>query len=292
MVADVAQSVGGDCVSVTTMIGAGSDPHLYQPTPSDLAAMQQADLVLYSGLTLEGRLAAILDKIGAQRPTLAVAATAIPPERLLGAAEAGAEAAPDPHVWMDASLWALTAPVVAEAMGKLRPDCAAAMTEAAAAWQAQALALHDWARASIATIPEGQRRLVTAHDAFAYFGRAYDIPVASVQGLSTEAEASIADIEAVAAQVAEAGVPAVFVESTISPRTMEAVIEAARARGSEVAVGGELLSDAMGEAGTAAGTWIGMIEQNTRTVTTALGGTPLPLPPELAGWAALWAPGQ
>jgi manganese/zinc/iron transport system substrate-binding protein len=149
-------------------------------------------------------------------------------------------------------------------------------------------ALHRWIEASVATIPEAQRILVTAHDAFNYYGRAYGIEVAGIQGISTESEAGVNDIRAMVDVVVERQVPAVFIESTINPRTIQAVIDAAAQRGQEVRIGGQLYSDAMGAPGTPGGTYIGMLVENTRTIVTALGGAPLPLPGELAGWADEW----
>ena len=168
------------------------------------------------------------------------------------------------------------------------PDCAEAITERAETYKAQLAALNEWVSASIASIPETQRILVTAHDAFAYYGRAYEIEVEGIQGISTESEASLRDIRTVADRVAEREVPALFVESSINPRTIEAVLQAVQDRGFEASIGGQLFSDAMGENGTADGTYIGMIYSNTRTITEALGGTAPPLPEALGGWAETW----
>ena len=189
---------------------------------------------------------------------------------------------------MDVSQWALTAPVIAEVLGELAPDCAAAMQTRATAYMGELAGLHEWVRASVATIPDEQRVLVTAHDAFAYYGRAYGIDVAGIQGISTESEAGIADIRQTVDLVVARNVPAVFIESTINPRTIQAVIDAAAGRGHDVALGSQLYSDAMGEAGTAAGTYIGMIHANTLAIVSALGGTPVALPEALATWAARW----
>jgi manganese/zinc/iron transport system substrate-binding protein len=231
----------------------------------------------------------VLARFSQRTPTVAVAEAGVPAEALIATTEAGGV---DPHVWMDARLWAGTAPVVAEAIAGLRPDCAEAVAARAADYGAALEALHGWVAASVATIPEGQRVLVTAHDAFAYFARAYGLEVVAVQGISTEAEPSIADIRATADAVIEAGVPAVFVETTINPRTIEALVEAAASKGHAVAVGGTLYSDAMGEAGTAEGTYIGMLHANTLAITRGLGGTPPPLPAALAAWAAEWGLGD
>lgn len=286
MVAEVVRNVGGDCVEVTAMMGPGVDPHLYQASTRDVRALQGAEAIFYSGFALEGQLGEVLDRLGQDRPTLAVAPAAVPEGELIAVGEG---AGVDPHLWMDASLWARTAEPVAEVLAEVRPACAGSFAANAADYRDQLLALHDWVAESVATIPEAQRILVTAHDAFAYYGRAYGIEVEGIQGISTEAEAGVADIRTMAELVAERGVPAVFIESTINPRTVQAVIDAAAERGHEVSIGGELLSDALGAEGTPGGTYIGMIHQNTVRIVEALGGSlAAPLPDALAPWAEQW----
>lgn len=285
MIADVASEVGGECVEVEALIGPGLDPHLYQATASDVERLQKADAILYAGFGLEGQLADVLERFGELRPTLAVSPAAVPEEQLIAIEGYGGV---DPHLWMDPALWALTVPAIAEFLGELAPDCAPAIEERAMSYQGMAEALAEWVDEAISSIPEEQRVLVTAHDAFGYYSRAYGLEQMGIQGISTESEASVADIRQTADAVAASGVPAIFVETTINPRTVEAVIEAAGQRGHRVAAGGSLYSDAMGEPGTPGGTYLGMIYENTRTITEALGGTVPPLPVELAGWAATW----
>ncbi len=283
MIGDVVAEVGGACVEVTTMMGPGVDPHLYQARAGDVRALQEAEIILYSGYALEGQLGDVLDRFAEMKPTLAVAPASIEPAELI--AVEGLYGI-DPHLWMDVGLWARTVPTIEAALAALRPGCAAAMADAAADYAARLAVLDAWVGEAIATIPEAQRILVTAHDAFAYYGRAYGIEVAGIQGISTESEAGVADIREMAATVAARGVPAVFVETTINPRTVQAVIDAVRQHGHEVAIGGQLFSDAMGEPGTSAGSYIGMIHHNTATIVEALGGSLPPLPPELAGAAS------
>ncbi|WGF87425.1 metal ABC transporter solute-binding protein, Zn/Mn family [Marinivivus vitaminiproducens] len=285
MIGDIARTVGGTCVSVTTIMGPGVDPHLYKASARDVRTFQNADAILYSGYSLEGQLGDVLERLARMKPTVAVAEASIGRDELI--AVQGAYGV-DPHVWMDASLWARTVPTIAGRLAELAPDCAASIDANASTYGAQLAALHDWVKASIASIPEEQRVLVTAHDAFSYYGRAYGIEVAGIQGISTESEAGVADIRRMADIVAERGVPALFVESTINPRTIQAVIDAVRQRGQDVAVGGQLYSDAMGEEGSAGGTYIGMIYENTRHVVTALGGRPAPIPDALRSWAETW----
>ena len=287
MIGDAVANIGGDCVALTTIMGPGVDPHLYQARPADVRSLQTAEVILYSGYFLEGRLGEVLDKFGEQKPTVAVSPASIPPEDLIATQDSYGV---DPHLWMDVGLWSRIVPTIAEVLTRARPDCGPRFQTSAQAYRDELLALDGWVREAVASIPQGQRRLVTAHDAFAYYGRAYGIEVAGIQGISTQAEASIADIRATADLIAAKKVPAVFVESTVNPRTIQAVIDAVRQRGDAVEVGGELFSDAMGERGTAAGTYVGMIVANTRTIVGALGGTVPDLPPALAGWAAQWTP--
>ena len=285
MIADVAETVAGSCARVETLMGPGIDPHLYQASAGDVRLFQEADAIFYSGYSLEGQLGEVLERLSAQRPTVAVSPTAIAPANLITVQDIYGI---DPHLWMDASLWGEIAPVIADTLAELAPDCAQDLQQRASDYQAQLEALHGWIQESIATIPEDQRILVTAHDAFAYYGRAYGIEVAGVQGISTESEAGVADIRNMVDIVVERGVPAVFIESTINPRTIQAVIDGAAQRGQEIVIGGELYSDAMGEPGTIGGTYIGMLYENTLTITQALAGYPAPLPAALQDWAANW----
>jgi manganese/zinc/iron transport system substrate-binding protein len=284
MVADAARDVGGECLAVTQMMGPGTDPHLYQASASDVRALGQADAILYNGLFLEGQLGEVLDKLSERKPTLAVAEAGLPEDEIIRTSEGYGV---DPHVWMDAGLWAGVTEPVANLVGELVPACAEAAEERAAAYRKELAALDRWIAEAIATIPEGQRTLVTAHDAFSYYGRAYGLEVVGIQGVSTESEAGIADIRAVVDRVVTENIPAIFVESTISPRTVQAVIEAAADRGHDLKLG-LVYSDALGGEGTAEGTYIGMLVSNTLGIVQALGGTVPQLPPELEDWAERW----
>ena len=286
MIGDIAQILGGDCIAVDTMMGPGIDPHLYQATAQDVQTLNRADLIFYSGYGLEGQLGDVFARYAERVPTLVVSEAGIARDDLITTDDAYGV---DPHLWMDVSLWARIVPVMAAQLSESAPDCAADIAANAQAYEAQLAALDDWTRQTIASIPQTQRILVTAHDAFAYYGRAYDIEVAGIQGISTQSEAAIADIRQTADLIVEREVPAIFVESTINPRTIQAVIEAANQAGQPVEIGGELFSDAMGDPATAGGNYIGMIHANTAAIATALGGTPAPLPAALADWAAQWS---
>jgi manganese/zinc/iron transport system substrate-binding protein len=285
MIGDVVGNVGGPCVDVTAIMGAGVDPHLYKASARDVQTFQDADVIFYSGYSLEGQLGEVLKRFSETKPTVAVSPSSIEPADLITVQDVYGI---DPHLWMDAGLWARIAPTIAATLGELRPDCADEIDARAERYAEQLAALDQWVKESVASIPEQQRVLVTAHDAFGYYGRAYGIEVAGIQGISTEAEASVADIREMAATVAELGVPAVFVESTINPRTIQAVIDAARQRGHEVEIGGQLYSDAMGEAGSVGGTYIGMIYENTKSIVEALGGRLPAFPDALRSWADEW----
>lgn len=285
MIADVAREVGGECVNVQAMMGPGVDPHLYQASAGDVATLRAAEQILYSGYSLEGQLGSVLENFSERTPTLAVAPSSIDTASLITAQDVYGI---DPHLWMDVSLWAQTLPTLSATFSEARPACATAIAANTQRYQAQLQALHEWVIASIATIPEKQRILVTAHDAFNYYGRAYGIDVEGIQGISTETETGIADIRSMTNSVVERQVPAVFIESTINPRTIQAVIDAARQQGHEIVIGGELYSDAMGDNGTVDGTYMGMIYRNTEHIVEALGGSLAPLPSELDDWASQW----
>ncbi len=281
MIADVAINVTGDCADVSALIGPGVDPHYYSATPSDVRRLESAELVFYVDPALEEQLARVLERFATRVPTVGVLAAALEDDALLD--DPDAPGTVDPHIWMDVARWARIGPVIVDAVADARPDCADAMAGRLEAYTAQLDALHDWVGEAVASIPEGQRLLVTAHDAFEYYADAYGIEASeAIEGISSASEAAIADIRAVADFVVERGVGAVFVETTISPRTIEALVAEVRARGHDVRIGGELFSDAMDDPGAPGGTYIGMIATNTATITRALGGTLPPLPEALA----------
>jgi manganese/zinc/iron transport system substrate-binding protein len=269
MVTDVVANVAGDKAAIHSLIGSGVDPHLYKPTRSDVIALLDADIVFYSGLMLEGKLAGTLEKIGRTRPVVAVTEKI---ERSYLLTPPHLEGHPDPHVWMDPSAWAKCVEAVADALADWDPANAAFYRANAQAYAGQLQDLYAYGKAAIATIPEKSRLLVTSHDAFNYFGRAFDLQVMGVQGLSTESEAGLQDINRLVDVIAARDVKAVFVETSVPAKNIRALIEGARSRGQQVTIGGELFSDAMGEPGTYEGTYIGMIDHNITTVTRALGG--------------------
>lgn len=265
MVADLARNIGGDRVAVTALMGPGVDPHLFKASEGDIARLQQARIIFYNGLHLEGRMGDILVKMAREKPTVAVAER-IPEERLL-ITEDGVE---DPHIWFDVSLWMEAAAVVRDSLVQLDPEGASTYRQNAEAYLAELKELDEWARAELATIPVGRRVLVTAHDAFGYFGRAYDIEVAGLQGISTATEYGLADLQQMIDLLVEREIKAVFIESSVPRSSIEALVEGAAARGHQVSIGGELFSDAMGPEGTPEGTYVGMIRHNVRAIVEAL----------------------
>ena len=278
MIADVAASVAGECLTVEPLMGPGIDPHLYEARPSDIPLLRNADAILYNGFNLEGQLGAVLARMAESRPTVAVGPESMKDGDLIKGAGGYAV---DPHLWMDPSLWARIVPTVADVLIRVAPDCEPGIRSRAANYQQQLMTLDAWVSASAASVPEQQRILVTAHDAFRYFGLGYDIEVVGIQGISTDSEAAIADIRSVVDRVVSRNVPAIFVESTISRRTVETVVDGARDRGHDLKVGGELYSDAMGARDTPEGTYIGMIRHNARTIVESLGGKVEPWPESL-----------
>lgn len=269
MVADIVRQVAGDKAAVEGIIGEGVDPHLYQATRADVGKLLGADVVFYSGLMLEGKMSDALIKVGRKRPVFAV--TELLDESLL-LEPPEFQGHFDPHLWMDASLWKKCTEMVAESLGQFDAPNAATYRASYERYAKELDALHEYAKKSIATIPRPQRVLVTAHDAFNYFARAYDIEVRGIQGISTESEAGIADINRLVQMLVDRKIKAVFVESSVSDKNVRALCEGAASRGHTVAIGGTLFSDAMGKTGTYEGTYIGMIDHNVTIITRALGG--------------------
>ena len=267
MIADLARRIGGSNVQVESLIGEGIDPHLYQPTRDDVTKMLASDVILYNGLLLEGNMD---DALKAARPPIKVVAVAesIPQDQLLFPADGSGH--PDPHVWLDPALWGLCSQGVVEVFTELRPTQAAEFQANQKAFLNTCQGLTTSCRDTIDAIPPEHRLLITSHDAFQYFGRVTGLEVYGVQGISTESEAGLADIEALVELISQRGIPAVFIESSVPPRSVEALVEGARARGAMVQIGGELYADSMGAPDTPAGTWPGMIQHNLTTISNGL----------------------
>lgn len=268
MIADAVRNVGGDRVAVTALMGPGVDPHLYKPTTGDVRALEQADIIFYNGLELEGRMTDLFVKMArAGKPTVAVSES-IDPALLREPIEF--EGKYDPHIWFDVTLWQEAVKKIAAELANLDPNAKAIYEQNRDGYLEQLDELHRYAKSQIATIPAESRVLITAHDAFGYFGRQYGIEVRGLQGTSTATEASAGDVQSLAQLIADRKVKAIFVESSVPRATIEAVQKAVQARGWDVRIGGELFSDALGAEGTPEGTYIGMFRHNVDTIVGAL----------------------
>ena len=271
MIADAAREVGGDLVAVEALMGPGVDPHSYRQTRSDIVAMTRADLVLWHGLYLEAQLEEVLLDLSEEGDAPVVAVAEDLPRNLLIAHD-DYEGRLDPHVWMNPNLWARVVLNVRDAMIAAAPDAAETFRANADAHLAELEELATYTTRVLASVPADSRMLLTAHDAFNYFGSAYGFEVVGIQGISTESEAGLRRISELVDLLVERNVRAVFVETSVSDRNIRALVEGAAARGHEVEIGGELYSDAMGEPGTYEGTYVGMIDHNATTIARALGG--------------------
>jgi manganese/zinc/iron transport system substrate-binding protein len=267
MIADIVRNIGGEAVNVTALMGPGVDPHLYKASEGDVGRMANADIIFYNGLHLEGAMADVFSKLkgkafavtkGIDRSML------IQPEEFEGVY--------DPHVWFDVRMWMMAVEFVRDKL--IEHDRASAVifdTETQAYLQ-QLAELHDYVFKLARTVPEKQRVLITAHDAFNYFGRSYGFQVMGLQGISTASEAGAADVQKLAQIIADRRIPAIFVETSVPDRSIKAVQAAVKAKGFDVKIGGYLYSDAMGTEGTAAGSYIGMVTHNIETIVNALHG--------------------
>lgn len=265
MVADIVRQVAGERVNVVQLMGAGVDPHLYKATLGDVDRLKTADVIFYSGLHLEGKMGDILASMGRKKTTVAVA-SGIAESRLL---KAGGEQH-DPHVWFDVLLWSEAVKTVSDVLAAFDPPHAAEYGSRSAAYRAELASLDQECRERIATIPPERRVLVTAHDAFHYFGRTYNLEVKAIQGVSTESEAGVREINELVKFIVERKIKAVFVETSVNERNIQSLLEGCQALGHKVEIGGSLFSDAMDEPGKPGGTYVGMVRQNVDTIVKAL----------------------
>lgn len=270
MIADIVKNVGGDRVQVTALMGPGVDPHLYKASEGDVLRLQEADVIFYNGLHLEAQMGDVLERLNDFGIRTVAVTDKI--DRSLLQSPPEFQGNYDPHVWFDVTLWMEAAEQVSESLVELDPDSSSKYESNAQAYLAELEDLHQYVLDQADTIPTEQRILITAHDAFNYFGRAYGFDVRGLQGISTEAQAGTADVQALADFIVERQIPAIFVESSVPQRNVEAVQAAVQAKGFEVRIGGSLFSDAMGSEGTPEGTYIGMVRHNIDTIVTALTG--------------------
>jgi manganese/zinc/iron transport system substrate-binding protein len=267
-VAEMVNRIGGDHVQVDALMGPGVDPHLYSPVTGDVRKLAAADAIFYSGLHLEGRMVEMFEELAHSKATFAVTSGLVSRgDNRLRMPKPGLY---DPHVWHDPLLWSDCVDDVALMLAKFDPTHAAEYEQNAATYRAEITALDKECRDELAAIPKERRVLVTAHDAFEYFGARYDIEVFGLKGISTEDEKDLKQQEAIQKMLVERRIPAVFVESAVAPRTVKALVEPAQAAGLDLKIGGELYADALGPADSDAATYEGMIRHNVRTIAEAL----------------------
>jgi len=269
MIADMVENIVGDLAEVESLMGPGVDPHLYKASHGDLVKLRAADLIFYNGHHLEGKMGEVLEKIDAlpNKEVIAVAET-IAEEKLVVSEIEGPIY--DPHIWFDVALWTeIISPILSQLKLSL-PEHIEQLDKNATAYKAKLIELDTWVESEIASIPKEQRMLITAHDAFTYFGEAYDIEVTALQGISTVSEAGLKDVTSLVNLIADSGVKAVFVETSVSEKAIQSVVEGVKAKGGNVEIGGSLYSDAMGEANSPQGNYIGMVRSNVDTIVNSL----------------------
>jgi manganese/zinc/iron transport system substrate-binding protein len=270
MIGDIVKNVGGDYMEVISLMGPGVDPHLYKASEGDVQRLQSANLIFYNGLHLEAQMGEVIEKMN-EFGIKTVAVTDLIDRSLLNASPTYPDQY-DPHVWFDVSLWMKAVEQVRETLVEIDPTHKSEYEANAKAYLNQLAELHQYLLAQAKTIPSDKRVLITAHDAFNYFGEAYGFEVRGLQGISTEAQAGTADVQALVSFIVERQIPAIFVESSVPQRNIEAVQAAVQDQGFNVVIGGSLFSDAMGTAGTFEGTYIGMVTHNIDTIVHALNG--------------------
>ena len=271
IVGDLVRTIGGDDLEVEALMGPGVDPHLYKASAGDVRRMSSADAIFYSGLHLEGKMTDVLERMNERGVRTVAVAECIPEDRLIPLQ--GYDNLHDPHVWFDVDLWSETVDCVTRGLTELNPAGAEAYAANAKQYLDELAALDSWVRERAAELSPEQRVLVTAHDAFAYFGRAYGFEVRGLLGVSTASETGTADVQQLAEFIVERRIPAVFVETSVPPRFVEALQEAVGARGFVVEIGGSLYSDSLGNPGSPAGNYAGTVRANVETIVGALHGT-------------------
>jgi manganese/zinc/iron transport system substrate-binding protein len=269
MVADAVRNVGGDRVDVIALMGPGVDPHLYKASEGDVTRMQNADIIFYNGLHLEGKMTEIFERMTARKPTVAIAEK-IEEESLLAPPEFAGNY--DPHIWFDVNLWMKAMPLITQTLIQLDTLHQQKYLDNLEIYLAELRKLQEYVLLRASEVPDGKKVLITAHDAFNYFGQAYGFEVRGLQGISTASEAGTADVQNLAEFIVAKKIPAIFVESSVPPRSIEALQAAVRSRNFEVKIGGYLYSDAMGDEGTAQDNYLGMVRHNIDTIVDALAG--------------------
>lgn len=264
MIGDLVTNIAKDKAKVTSLMGSGVDPHLYKATHGDLRSLQNADIIFYNGLHLEGKMQDIFDKLAKKRAVFAVTAS-LDKKKIMEV-----DGAHDPHVWFDVSIWIEATKEVLVKLEKKDPSNKDFYNENAKKYISDLNDLHEWIKKEILTIPKSSRMLITAHDAFGYFGKAYGMEVKSLQGISTASEFGLNDIKQLKEIIIDRKIKAVFVESSVPKKFLQSLVEGVKAKGKDLEIGGELYSDAMGLKDTAQGTYIGMVKHNVNVIISAL----------------------
>jgi len=266
MITDLVKNVGGEHINLQGLMGSGVDPHLYKASEGDVTKLSDADIIFYNGLHLEGKLVEVFEKMKNIK-TIAVS-DALDEKTLIGSEYFASNY--DPHIWFDLDYWKLATQFVVKTLSEAIPNQKATFQANGKTYIEQLNTLQTKLKTTISTLPKEQRILVTAHDAFNYFGKAFDFEVVGLQGLSTATEAGVQDVQKLAAFIIENNVKAIFVESSVPKRTIEALQAAVKSKNHDVIIGGTLYSDALGNAGSIEGTYIGMFEYNVNTIVNAL----------------------
>jgi len=267
MIADAVKNITDTAANVVALMGPGVDPHLYKATHGDLEKLSGADIIFYNGLHLEGKMAEILEKLGKTKTVIPVS-NGIPPNLLMTAPQFAN--AHDPHIWFDVNLWTMAVEEIYNTLVRIDPAQKDYYERNTLAYIQKLDSLDQWVKNEIQSIPEERRVLITAHDAFGYFGKAYSIEAKGLQGISTSSDFGLNDITGLVNFIVDKKIKAVFVESSVSPKAIEAVIKGVQEKGHEISIGGTLYSDAMGAPGTFEGTYIGMVTSNVKKITSAL----------------------
>ena len=268
MITDLVQNIGGDKVAVQGLMGAGVDPHLYKASEGDVSKLSNANMIIYSGLHLEGKLVEVFEKMKRQKIKTIAVSDNMEKKELIGSTLFASNY--DPHIWFDVKNWEQITIYVEKQLSEALPEHKEYFKANAAIYLEKLKVLKQEIEAEIATLPEDKRRLVTAHDAFNYFGKAYKFDVVGLQGLTTATEAGVQDVQKTATYIIDHKVKAVFIESSVPRRTVEALQAAVNSKNHEVVIGGTLFSDALGNPGTPEGTYIGMFKFNVHTIVNAL----------------------
>lgn len=267
IVGDLVNNIVGNRATVKTLMGAGVDPHLYKATQGDIKELMEADVIIYNGLHLEGKMGEIFEKLSKQKLTIAVS-DGIDPSLLINSSNF--QGANDPHIWFDPKLWADGCTYVAEQLAKADSTNSSIFIQSGKSYANNLMAVNTFIQEQINQLPKDKRIMITAHDAFSYYGRAFGIEVKGLQGISTLSEYGLKDVTNMVDFIIAHKIKAVFVETSVNKRSIEAVIEGCKEKSYELKIGGDLFSDAMGEKGKKGGNYVDMIKSNTFTIVNAL----------------------